>query len=191
MANFGSSGRVQSPTIARSLAPVSLAFHTACSDDASEIAVVHNQCVKADYSGHIPSKYIDISVSDRRVEAWRGWICRSQVSMVLARIDGEVVGFSTMQPNNDGLSGEDSVELIGVYVLQDYWGQGIGRALFQHLLDEARDSKFAEIVYWEIESNDTGREFYESLSFRSDGSRRTFLEESNRTIEELRYCRSV
>ncbi len=168
-----------------------LTFHTAHAGDASEIAVAHNQCVRIDYASHIPGQYIDIPVSERRVEAWRGWISRSHVCTVLARIDGELVGFATMQPNNDGLSAAHSAELIGVFVLQAYWGQGIGHALFQRMLKEAGDADFIEMVYWEIESNVSGKEFYQSLNFESDGNRRTFLEESHKAIEEMRFCRPV
>lgn len=164
-----------------------ISYHQASSLDAPEIAVLHNLCVKKDYAGHIPGKYIDIPVGKRRIEAWEGWVARSQVSTFVARNTEGMVGFTTLQPNIDADADSNAVELIGTYVLEPFWGQGIGRALFERALEEAKEKQFSQIVVWEIESNDTSRQFYETLGFHTDRESRIFLEQAAGPIREIKY----
>lgn len=169
---------------------MSLSFRNASECDATNIATLHNQCVKVDYDGLIPERYINISVQDRRIAAWRGWINRSQVSTFIAEDRQTPVGFTTVQPDN-GSPNRDALELIGVYVLPSYWGRGIGRKLLDHALQEAIERKCSKIVVWEIESNTTGRNFYESLGFKSGENSRIFLEQLDEPIREVEYYRDT
>lgn len=56
--------------------------------------------------------------------------------------------------------------VIGISVLKDYWGQGIGSMLMQKLIDFAKDNKFIEILYLEVISTNTRAiNLYKKFSF--------------------------
>lgn len=166
---------------------MSLAYSQANEHDAAEVAVLHNRCVRKDYAGHIPDQFIKMPVSERRIAAWRGWINRSKVNTVVARVNDEMIGFTTYHPNNDDAANENSVELVGIYVSEPYWGQGIGHALFTQALEDSMDQNFSEMIVWEIETNLSARNFYQSLGFNTDESTRIFLEQTAGPIREVKY----
>ncbi len=166
---------------------MSLTYSKANEHDAAEVATLHNRCVRRDYEGHIPDQFIKIPVTEKRIEAWRGWINRSRVNTVVARANDEMIGFTTYHPNNDDAADENSVELVGIYVSEPYWGQGIGYTLFTHTLKDSREQNFSGIVVWEIETNLVARDFYESLGFNTDKNTRIFLEQTAGPIREIKY----
>ena len=168
---------------------MNITYHKAAIDDAHEIAVLHNQCVRIDYKGQIPDEYIEIPVTDVRVKAWSGWIERSHVSTIVAKEDSNIIGFCTLQPNFSAKSALDSADLVGIFVLKSYRNQGVGTALHQRILTEAKQRGFEKLVYWDLESNDSARKFYESLGYHQTSNKRVFLELSARTLYETEYLR--
>jgi ribosomal protein S18 acetylase RimI-like enzyme len=60
--------------------------------------------------------------------------------------------------------------VFGMYVAQEHGRLGIGRALLQHLIDQARRERGLEqLVLTVTQSNDAARALYESAGFRSFG----------------------
>ncbi len=62
-----------------------------------------------------------------------------------------------------------------------------GAELAPRALDEARARRFAEVVLWEIDSNDRGRHFYAALGFQRGGTTRVFIERPDAVVHEERY----
>ncbi len=65
---------------------------------------------------------------------------------------------------------------FGISVVQDWRGQGIGRALIQTLIDWATPHEFIEKIYLGVfESNLGARRLYSRLGFAKEGIRRDFF----------------
>ena len=64
---------------------------------------------------------------------------------------------------------EDTVEISEFYVEPFFKGNGIGKALIQQVISEARMSKKSRIFLWVIEDNLSARKFYENNGFFASG----------------------
>lgn len=86
-------------------------------------------------------------------------------AMALCVVDGRVVGSCT-------ISTSQRIKLrhragIGISVLRDFWGQGIGTALMEAVIDAARENpNLLQIELEFLEGNTRARQLYEKLGFR-------------------------
>lgn len=58
---------------------------------------------------------------------------------------------------------------LGTFLLPEWRGRGIGKALFEATRTFARDSHYSKIVIQVRASNTSARAFYQSLGFRECG----------------------
>ncbi|MBO4626495.1 MAG: GNAT family N-acetyltransferase [Lachnospiraceae bacterium] len=85
---------------------------------------------------------------------------------VIALDGGSVIGFACYGPCRD----EDLVnagEVSAIYILSEYYGQGIGCRLMQEAMAELADSN--SIVVWVLAENARAIRFYERCGFAADG----------------------
>lgn len=74
---------------------------------------------------------------------------------------GRIVGFADGGRERSGDPVYDG-ELYAIYLLQDYQQKGIGRQLFQHVVQHLVKSKFHGMLIWVLADNPS-RHFYESM----------------------------
>lgn len=79
--------------------------------------------------------------------------------VIVAEFKGEVAGFAAVVGG----------ELDGLFVEPDYWGHGIGRALLDAAVHEARRRGLSLSVI----ANPSARRFYESCGFSVEGEAQT------------------
>lgn len=84
--------------------------------------------------------------------------------MFVARTGTEIVGFSANRRIEAG-----TVELAGIVVLADHAGRGIGTALVEAAVEQARREGYASMLVKTETSNHRARAFYEKLGFDVDG----------------------
>ena len=156
-------------------------------EDAAAIAAVQVAGVHAAYSGVIPDDLLSAGDLAFRTRQWRGWIERSQTSTFVTRDNDELTGFCTLHPAAEQGADGPVVEVAAIYVLPTHWRRGLGRVLCERALAEAQARGFAEVVLWELDSNERGRRFYDALGFRRDGVTRVFIERPDAVVHEERY----
>jgi N-acetylglutamate synthase-like GNAT family acetyltransferase len=83
----------------------------------------------------------------------------------VAERDGEILGFSTVLPGEDGSS-----ELDALFVDPRWWRRGIGRALVDHCSISA---KRAGARYLHVVGNPHAESFYTACGFAAVGTQRT------------------
>ena len=174
---------------------MSVTIQSATVDDAAAITGVQVSSLRATYGDllpeHLAHLVLDPPDEQHRPRSWRLWLKRSQVSTLVARVDGTLTGFCTLQPMPDASASGATGEIAAIYVLPSHWRRGLGRRLCEQILAEAHSRGFLQVVLWVLESNDRARSFYESLGFRPDGQKRVFLERSATALHELRYRRAT
>lgn len=79
--------------------------------------------------------------------------------VIVAEMDGSIAGFAAVVGG----------ELDGLFVEPDLWGRGIGRALIDAAVHEARKRGLALTVI----ANPSARRFYESCGFSIEGDAQT------------------
>lgn len=81
----------------------------------------------------------------------------------------KIIGFV----GGTALSTEKKVGIIFVlYVLPEYWGEGVGKTLIRTIMDSLRELELEIVTLWVLRDNHLARRFYERLGWRTDGQTR-------------------
>jgi len=91
----------------------------------------------------------------------------------LAYLNGEAAGYARLRNSdevNDQFPNKKLVELHRLYSLGKYIGRGIGKALMNHCLNEAKEKGFDIIWLGVWEHNDHAQGFYKSFGFEKFSS---------------------
>ena len=125
-------------------------------------AFVHFKSWQEAYSGIVKQTYLD----ERTIEKSEEMALSTKNSTIIAK-DGEcVVGFVQYGKYNYG-DLENTGEIIALYVLADYYGQGIGYRLMQEAMKYL--SGYPQIALFVIKDNQRAIDFYTRYGFRFDG----------------------
>ncbi|WP_227379049.1 GNAT family N-acetyltransferase [Haladaptatus halobius] len=87
---------------------------------------------------------------------------RDDGSMFLAVDDEQAVGFA-----QGGSSDDDPADAVvgRIYVLPEYWGEGVGTGLLNRLFDSLRATGHESVWLAVLADNDVGRSFYDKHGF--------------------------
>jgi ribosomal protein S18 acetylase RimI-like enzyme len=171
-------------------------IRSATEADAHGIAKVHVLSWQAAYKGiFTDEKLSGLSIEEREV-AWRRRLtgedlgCADWINMV-SEADGEIIGFATYRPCGDEDKDRASVgELVAIYVLPAFWGQGVGKRLLDEVVSRFTDQAVSEITLWVIAENLRARRFYEAAGFEPDGIKKNEVKLAT-TVALVRYARGM
>jgi GNAT superfamily N-acetyltransferase len=151
--------------------------------DAVEMGKVHAQVWHETYDGMISQAALEAVSPKRLAELWTGYAARGDEHRhAAALVDGEIVGFAASGPARDD-DAPAARELYFVFLLDSWHRKGIGRRLFDAVVDDG------EPLYGRIAENyPGGTGFYAKRGFEIDGTKRTepFLGEE---LTEIRFSR--
>jgi ribosomal protein S18 acetylase RimI-like enzyme len=154
-------------------------------EDAETIATIHVRTWQSAYEGIMPAQYlVSLSVQER-ANLWRSVVSEQRGTVLLAAAPHGEVGFISFGPSRDK-DGKEKAEIYAIYVLPEFWNQGIGRELLDEAERRIKDNHFIALTLWVLEKNTLARRFYEARGFQLDTSRK---EETigGLLLTELRY----
>ena len=127
---------------------------------------VHYTSWQQAYRGIVDRDYLDSMSLQKCVDAAYRWL-----DNILVAKDGEdVVGFTGYgKYRDDELTGTG--EVYAIYVLEQYWGKGVGHMLMQAALDMIKE--YPAVAVWVLKDNARAIRFYEKFGFRPDGREET------------------
>lgn len=79
---------------------------------------------------------------------------------------------------------------MALYLAPESVGQGIGRALFAHAVEDLRQRGYTEAILWVLRNNQRARTFYEAAGWTPDGVSKT-EERPGALLDEVRYHKSL
>ena len=90
----------------------------------------------------------------------------------VAEFDGVAAGYAKLRAGKlpEGVKGPNPIELERIYVARDWLGRGVGPALMEACLKEARRLGHGAIWLGVWEHNDRARAFYRKYDFRDVGT---------------------
>jgi ribosomal protein S18 acetylase RimI-like enzyme len=152
-------------------------------EDAETIAGVHVRTWQFAYEGIVPAGYLASLSILERANMWRRVISEQRNTALVAITPRGGVGFVSFGPSH-GKDAKEKGKVYAIYVLPEFWNQGIGGELLEEA--EERLADFAAVTLWVLEKNVLGRRFYETRGFRFDETRK---EETigGSVLTELRY----
>jgi ribosomal protein S18 acetylase RimI-like enzyme len=91
---------------------------------------------------------------------------------LIAEADGVAVGYAMLRSGDleDGITGENPVELVRLYVSRESLGSGLGAALMQACIDEAKERGHQTLWLGVWEHNTRARAFYRKWRFHEVGT---------------------
>ena len=125
-------------------------------------AYVHWKAWQEAYIGIVDQSYLDTLTLEKCEEIAYKWPDNIYVAK-----DGEkVVGFVGYgECRNEDLSGAG--EIFAIYILKEYYGTGVGKALMEKGLEILNNPL---IAVWVLKDNARAIRFYEKCGFRFDGT---------------------
>ena len=89
----------------------------------------------------------------------------------VAEVDGRAAGYAKIHSGEVSASveGQRPIELVRLYVSQEWLGRGVGQALMRRCLDEAREMGFQTIWLGVWERNHRAQAFYRKWDFQEVG----------------------
>lgn len=146
-------------------------IRVATPDDAVAIEAVHFASRDAVYRGTIPDWPLHGPPKSERIARWRDWLESSDIVTFVAEVGGGIVGFVTVRATRDeDVDGRRVAEMPTLYVHPEHWRVGLGSALCDAALDEAREHGFRELTLWVVDLNAGARSFYTAYGFEEDGA---------------------
>ena len=156
-------------------------------EDATAIARVHVESWRSTYAGMLPEDMlIRLSSAEHEARWWRHVLGRFRrrhyVYVAEDRKEG-VIGFVSGGPSRDRELAHDS-EIYALYLLDEYHGVGVGRALFLRLADRLYRECGPGLVVWVLSANPS-RFFYEAMGGQRVAIRRERM--GGAEVEETAY----
>ena len=131
-------------------------------------AYVHWRSWQEAYRGIVNRQYLDRLTLEKCEEIARRW----PDDLLVAKDGDRVIGFVGYGKAGDE-DLDDAGEIFALYILTEYYGQGVGYRLMQAGLDRLRDC--SEIVVRVLKENERAVRFYERCGFRFDGREETVV----------------
>ena len=133
-------------------------------DESAAIAQVHDACWRDTYTGMVPDAVIAGSRLADREALWAVLLRLPAVARCayVAEDARRIVGCAWGGPEESG----DLVyraELLGLYLLRDYRGRGLGRALLGAAIGSLRAQGYPNLLLWALADNTAARGFYRAL----------------------------
>jgi L-amino acid N-acyltransferase len=125
------------------------------------------------YNTEVTGSTVTFDLVPRSIEDQVAWLDQRSGAMavVVAEIDGQVVGFASLSPYRDRPAYATTVE-DSVYVHADFRGQGIARALVAEVLDIASTRGFHAVMARIVGGHDASISLHSSLGFEIVGTER-------------------
>lgn len=147
--------------------------------DSMGIAKVHVDSWISTYKGIVPKDYLDLLTYDKREVLWKKNIITDPV-FVAEDYNGKIVGFSTGgKKRTKGFEDYDG-ELYAIYILDNYQGKGIGKALLKQIIIELQENKLNSMIVLVLEQN-SSKNFYEHMGGSKIGSINTKIADKELT----------
>jgi GNAT superfamily N-acetyltransferase len=156
------------------------------------IGLVHVRSWQAAYRGLVPEEFLDGLDPVQRAGHWERQLSAEgeQPELVLvAEVDGQVVGFAAIGPSRDE-DGDRDGEVRAIYLTAEHWGQGIGTALMARRWTSCAGPALVERRSGSLPPTSGGEGSTRRVGWAPDGA---VKEDDSRgfPITEVRYRRAL
>ena len=145
----------------------------AIADDADLLAELGARTFCETFAAHNSAEDIAVYLASAFGPALQAIELADPASLFLiAEVDGIAAGYAKLKPGDPppGVTDEQPVELVRLYVAQEWLGRSVGAALMQACIDEARQKGYHTVWLGVWEHNDRARAFYRKWKFREVGT---------------------
>ena len=137
-------------------------------DEIKGKAYVHWKSWQEAYPGIVDQKYLDELTLEKCEEIAYRWL----ENLIIAKDGERIIGFVGYgKYRNDELL--QTGEIFAIYLLEEYYGQGVGYQLMQAGLSQLKE--YPQVAVWVLKENKRAIHFYERCGFQKDGREETIV----------------
>jgi ribosomal protein S18 acetylase RimI-like enzyme len=155
--------------------------------DVRAVAEIHVEAWRSAYSRILPADYLASLSVEQREAMWKKTIESEQPELLVAKDDGNVLGWVLFGTCRDEEATSSQAELWAIYVAPSSWFKGIGRQLWQQARDRLSLRGYTECSLWVFPENEQAIRFYRSIGFVADNLPPKQFELGGRQLQEVRY----
>ncbi|PKR78436.1 GNAT family N-acetyltransferase [Halalkalibacillus sediminis] len=134
----------------------------ASKSDAYGIAYVHIKSWQSTYKDLVSQEFLLSMDQGERTERWKNILEAGESHLYVAlNVNDEIVGFVSGAKEREGKYEADG-ELYAIYILENYQGKGIGKALTKRLMNLLKEDGFRSMLVWVLKDN-SATYFYERM----------------------------
>jgi GNAT superfamily N-acetyltransferase len=159
--------------------------------DAKAIAEIHVASWQAAYKGIMPDADLAALSVAKREAMWKDAIQYAEPQLLVATLDGTLVGFIGFDRSRDKRTPATTGEIWALYVAPIHWEKGAGLALWDAALEACADEGFTTLTLWVLLRNERALRFYEAAGFKRDMASIKTTTVGNVKLEEIRLKRPV
>lgn len=159
----------------------------ATQEDAPAVAEIHVRTWQIAYASILTPEYLaSLSVSKRET-MWRTTIASGNPQLLVAKAEGEILGFICFGSCRDTDAPTTESEIWAIYVVPESWSSGIGRELWLRAKQAMQDQGYKTCSLWVFPENHRAIGFYEAAGFVLDASRDKTFDLDGQQLQEIRY----
>ena len=160
-------------------------FRLAGPSDAAEWAKLHILSWRQAYHGILPQNFLDEMDESAFTERFSSSLSGA-FECWFFDIDGIAAGRVVLGASRDEDAPPREGEVLALYLLSAYWGNGHGKHLMDFALERLSSLGCGDVIVWALEQNARARRFYEKCGFFADGGQKT-LPLDGCDLREIRY----
>lgn len=157
--------------------------------DSKILGLIHSESWKVAYKNIIPDSVLNNICAEEREKYFYKALTEKLEEDVLIFKGNRPAGFMTFGNHRDEDLDGSFGEIWGIYLMPDYWRQGIGKYLIRWGIEELKERGYKTVTLWVLEENKGARKFYERLGFNHDGG--TKLVDIRIPLKALRYRKAI
>lgn len=160
-------------------------------DDSADLGMLHVEGWRASYGGLVPQDFLNALDAGKMAGDWRAWFAAGTQASIARTEDGKPAGFiaygrlKTPPPGMSPVRPLYTAEILAIYILPDYWQQGLGRALMREAALKLREQKHKSLCLWVLEGNKRASAFYKALGGERCGKKT--VEIGGKQLPELAF----
>lgn len=147
---------------------MTISIQKATSADIPAIAQIHVSGWQGAYGGILDQGYIESKTYENRVHQWTDIFKNQEGDTLIASLNGQVVGFisygalRTAPPGTSKIRPAYSSEIYALYLLPEFFRQGVGSALIKKAVEDLIMQKHKSLCLWVLDKNKRACGFYEA-----------------------------
>lgn len=156
--------------------------------DAAGIAKVHIDSWRTTYKGIVNDDHLNNLSYTKKEKAWINIITEAEKSIKYIYVaedeENGIIGFTSCGIERDG-NIQFKGELYAIYVIKEYQNKGVGKLLFNHVVEKLNELNLHSMLIWALEKNIQASRFYELMGGKK--VKEKYITIGNETFKEVGY----
>ena len=159
--------------------------------DAKAIAEIHASANQAAFKALFPGEQAPSVSIDKDTAYWRDAIEFNEPQVHVALSGEQVAGFVGFDRSRDKGTPNTTGEIWAIYAAPNYWGQGVGLALWDAARDGLLEEGCTKVTLWVPLGNERALRFHDLAGFKREMTSIKTVPVGAVKVEEIRMKRDL